>query len=196
MAKRYNYSDAFEAFWQAFPKVRRKNKPGAWKVWERDELEDVAATIQADVEVRAKQDAQWLDGFVPMPMTYLNGQGWDDEWQRKQPHNYRPTATPTEQLDEPPPQACRYAGMANRFLLKQSLRIRGQIASGDFDRHIIPARDRFCQDMRASYGDWPEKADRDEADEIWQAWKSATAPLFDRYRTTSAEGAYHSLADQ
>lgn len=195
MAKAYDYSEQFEAWWQAFPKVRRKNKPGAWKVWQRDELEDIAATILADTEVRAKQDLQWLDGFVPMPTTYLNGQGWEDSWERKAPKGERPGAAPREP-EPPPPQADTWKGRVNTFLLQQLMRIRGQMTPVDFERHILAERDRFAEQMRAAYGERVSRAELAEYREIVDAWKVDMARRFDKYRTTSAEGAWQSLADQ
>lgn len=65
----------FDRFWQVYPKKRKKKT--ALEIWRRKKPN--ADTLIADVENRLANDGQWLDGFVPHPTTYLNGELWNDE---------------------------------------------------------------------------------------------------------------------
>lgn len=47
--------------------------------WRAHHLEAQADMIVADVLTRAQHDQQWLQGFAPMPQTYLRGARWEDE---------------------------------------------------------------------------------------------------------------------
>lgn len=67
----------FDEFWSAFP--RKENKKKAEEVWKRKKLDSIADQIVADVTDRAARHKQWLDGFIPHPTTYLNGERWTDE---------------------------------------------------------------------------------------------------------------------
>lgn len=70
----------FDDFWQAYPKGRKLYKPKARKKFESfGEL--LQASIILNVRLRAEKDKKWLDGFMPMPTTYLNGGAWEDEWE-------------------------------------------------------------------------------------------------------------------
>jgi hypothetical protein len=67
----------FDEFWSVYPKkVKRK---GAEKIWRSKKLDRNAEQIIADVTNRARSDRSWLDGFIPHPTTYLNGERWNDE---------------------------------------------------------------------------------------------------------------------
>ena len=69
--------DRFADFWSVYPK--RVKKAEAKKKWKAKRLDDKADEIIADVEKRKRSDGRWLDGFVPDPTTYINGERWDDE---------------------------------------------------------------------------------------------------------------------
>jgi hypothetical protein len=80
------YSPAFEAFWARYPTTRRTNKPGAWKVWERDQLERPQQPGQPrllDLVMRSLEQhrncEQWQDGYVPLPTTWLNQKRWSTD---------------------------------------------------------------------------------------------------------------------
>lgn len=80
------YSTAFEAFWARYPTTRRTNKPGAWKIWERDQLERPQQPGQPrllDLVMRSLEQhrncEQWQDGFVPLPTTWLNQKRWSTD---------------------------------------------------------------------------------------------------------------------
>ncbi len=79
------YSETFSEFWEAFPRIRRTKKPKAYQSWQAAGLDDdptLANAVIQNVRMRAAQDRQWLDGFAPMPTTYLNNEGWEDGWEQ------------------------------------------------------------------------------------------------------------------
>lgn len=81
-----NYSPAFDAFWARYPRVRRTNKPGAWKIWERDQLErpqQPGKPRLLDLVMRSLEEhircGQWQEGIVPLPTTWLNQKRWSTD---------------------------------------------------------------------------------------------------------------------
>lgn len=65
----------FEEFWKAYPKkVEKKKAEAKWNRLKKFEQE----AILADLPKRKATD-QWQRGYVPNPMTYLNGERWNDE---------------------------------------------------------------------------------------------------------------------
>lgn len=70
-------SDGFDQFWDVYPKKRKKKM--SLDIWKRNKLAGKAAQIYADVLNRKQQDRRWLEGYVPDPPTYLNGERWADE---------------------------------------------------------------------------------------------------------------------
>lgn len=102
---------SFEEFWNSYP--RKEGKAACLKKWEQKHLDEHALLIVNHVKQRAKDDKKWKDGFVPMPLTFLNQERWTDDYQRIQ---YRqPEATPI-QLAEVYPQQCQWQVMANKIL--------------------------------------------------------------------------------
>ncbi len=74
-----DYSDAFLAFWTAYP--RKKAKGAAWKAWKRTKDRPSLPDVLSAVE-RAKASKDWQkDGgeFIPHPATWINARGWEDE---------------------------------------------------------------------------------------------------------------------
>ena len=71
----------FNEFWSVYPK--KKSKAAAEKAWRK--LDDATKqTILKHMESRVT-DEEWLkEGgkFIPYPATFLNAQGWEDEWQK------------------------------------------------------------------------------------------------------------------
>lgn len=70
-------SDRFEDFWSVYPK--KVKKVDSLKKWKLKNLDAIADTLIADVENRLANDGRWLEGFVPDPTTYLNGERWNDD---------------------------------------------------------------------------------------------------------------------
>lgn len=73
----------FADFWRAYP--RKIRKAAAMRAWLRKGLSAKSGEILSHLEERVRSDAQWLaEGgkYVPYPATWLNGDGWLDEYQR------------------------------------------------------------------------------------------------------------------
>ena len=80
----------FERFWQVWPVSQRKvAKAKCLDIWKRRKLSEVGEKIVAHVAAM-KTTKQWLDGFEPAPVTYLNQNRWEDEM----PAVAKPTAVP------------------------------------------------------------------------------------------------------
>ena len=70
----------FELFWLTYPK--KKSKGAAEKAWKKLSTQDQQHVIR-DLSRRVGQDPDWLKDsgqFIPYPATYLNRQGWLDDW--------------------------------------------------------------------------------------------------------------------
>lgn len=68
----------FVKFWNTWPASERKqDKKDCAEKWEREGLEELTDQICADVESK-KETQKWKDGFVEMPITYLNNRRWED----------------------------------------------------------------------------------------------------------------------
>lgn len=77
--KEYAVSAGFDRFWKTWPPGDRKqDRKDCWEKWEREGLESVADAICTDVETKKRDSVKWRDGFVEMPMTYLNNRRWED----------------------------------------------------------------------------------------------------------------------
>lgn len=68
---------AFDLFWQAYPKKRKKKT--AQEIWVRKKLDSKAEVLLADINRRLIDDKRWRDGYIPDPTTYLNQERWSDE---------------------------------------------------------------------------------------------------------------------
>lgn len=69
----------FEKFWQVWPSSQRKvAKAKCLQVWKRKQLGKHVDQIIANVKA-LKTSKQWVDGFDPAPLTYLNQDRWADE---------------------------------------------------------------------------------------------------------------------
>lgn len=76
------YDSDFLAFWDAYPKGRKKAKGAAWRAWKK--LRPDAALQEAMLAAVAAQaeSADWRrDGgqYIPYPATWLNQRRWEDE---------------------------------------------------------------------------------------------------------------------
>ncbi len=72
----------FDDFWQVYPK--KVGKAAAKRVWSRKRLDGKADRIIEHLVERVRSDAQWLESLrlIPNPQTWLNREGWDDEYER------------------------------------------------------------------------------------------------------------------
>lgn len=67
----------FDEFWTVYPS--KENKKKAKQIWLKKKLDLKADLIIADVIKRKAYHKKWLDGYIPHPTTYLNGERWEDE---------------------------------------------------------------------------------------------------------------------
>lgn len=84
----------FDEFWAAYPK--KEGKAPARKKWDLMKLDQQADAIIMHVKARTTADKKWLDGYIPMPTTFINQQRWLDEYESvkpKQEHD-RPPVSP------------------------------------------------------------------------------------------------------
>ena len=71
--------DRFPEFWSAWPNTDRKvAKAKCAEKWRKSKLGDEADAILAHVRQERAHNRQWLDGFEPAPLTYLNQRRWGD----------------------------------------------------------------------------------------------------------------------
>lgn len=69
----------FEEFWNNWPASKRKVGKTACKAkWERQALDPLAKKINA-VVTRLKASEQWISGFEPAPLTFINQKRWEDD---------------------------------------------------------------------------------------------------------------------
>ncbi|HMF72311.1 MAG TPA: hypothetical protein VK616_12615 [Flavitalea sp.] len=73
--------DIFSLFWEVWP--NKQNKKRAMDIWKKRKLDKLAVEIITHVEKMLVEDDRWKDGFVPNPVSYLNGDRWNDEPYRK-----------------------------------------------------------------------------------------------------------------
>lgn len=82
----------FPIFWNLYPKkVERKKTEAKWKSLSSE----VRLMILEDVPRRVL-GRQWREGFIPNPMTYLNGERWTDEIRTEEPKNIIGSVTFTQ----------------------------------------------------------------------------------------------------
>ncbi len=76
------HGPSFDEFWAAYPKHEGKKLCRQW--WAKHTPDDVLLGIMLAKIDRAKQTSKWKDRggkFIPMPLTWLNGERWEDEFQ-------------------------------------------------------------------------------------------------------------------
>ena len=75
----------FNDFWSAWPSSKRKvARAECEKKWAKHDLDMVADIIIANV-TKLKKTEQWLGGFDPAPLTYINQRRWEDDAGDQQP---------------------------------------------------------------------------------------------------------------
>lgn len=75
----------FEKFWELYP--FKKKKKSAKQIWIRNNLEEIGNEIIAKLKEQINNDRQWLDGFAPLPDTYLRQERWKDDIELKRKDN-------------------------------------------------------------------------------------------------------------
>lgn len=69
----------FDDFWSAWPSSKRKVARSACETkWTRQALDPLADKIIACV-TRLRASEQWVSGFEPAPLTFINQKRWEDE---------------------------------------------------------------------------------------------------------------------
>jgi hypothetical protein len=81
----------FNDFWKAYPKKVDKKK--CIVKWKTRKLDEKAGEIIQDINIRKAQHRPWLEGFIPSPLRFIDGEKWDDEIEQINNHNnqYSPT---------------------------------------------------------------------------------------------------------
>ena len=67
----------FDEWWNVYAKKADRKKCLA--VWKRRNLDSQADMLIADAISRHANDRKWRDGYQSNPLTYLNGDKWEDE---------------------------------------------------------------------------------------------------------------------
>jgi uncharacterized protein YdaU (DUF1376 family) len=69
----------FDEFWSTWPPSKRKVAKSACEAkWKRQALDPLADKIIASV-TRLRTSEQWLSGYDPSPLTYINQKRWEDD---------------------------------------------------------------------------------------------------------------------
>lgn len=72
-------SVAFMQFWDAWPNTARKaDRKKCWEKWRAKKYDAAVDRIVAHVEFSKNHNEQWKTGYEPAPLTYINGERWND----------------------------------------------------------------------------------------------------------------------
>ena len=74
------YPHEFEQLWKTYP--NRTNKEGSFKAWRRHISPEDREELLEHIVERARFDAKWSQGYIPMLQTFINQHRWEDEWIR------------------------------------------------------------------------------------------------------------------
>lgn len=98
----FNAAHGFPEFWQAWPAGPRKvGKQQCLDKWARLSCAESASLITAHVEWMKTQE-DWLRGFIPLVLTYLNQQRWID-WEPPVARPKKLTALQEMDMHKPAP---------------------------------------------------------------------------------------------
>lgn len=87
--------EQFAAFWKAYPKHTNTSKKKTKEKFERALKKTDLDTILSAIE-RQKKTRQWIEGYIPMATTWLNGEHWDDEIEEVDGRNKNDTGRNSE----------------------------------------------------------------------------------------------------
>lgn len=133
-----------DCFWSIYP--RREGKAACLKKWVAKKLDDKAEQIRGHLLNRVKDDKKWKDGYVPMPLTFLNGDRWEDEYERVTGRRDDKPARAPEAL-QPPPQSCNIKAALNCIVMSVLRRAFG--TDNDTLREVMRYRNRVAVDLKA-----------------------------------------------
>jgi len=68
---------SFSLFWNLYPV--KKGKKQCESRWKRLRLDEKCSSILRALQNQIENDEQWKRGFAPNPLTYINGELWNDE---------------------------------------------------------------------------------------------------------------------
>lgn len=89
------YPTEFETFWNAYPRHTNTSKKETYirfcKALTKTDLQTILNAIECQ-----KKTKQWIDGYIPMPTTWLNKEKWNDEVEEYTGSTKLPTKTYTE----------------------------------------------------------------------------------------------------
>jgi hypothetical protein len=153
-------SSNFESFWQSYPAHRRQSKATCLKKWEQKKLDDKATLIVGHVTKRAKEDKAWLDGFIPLPATFLHQEKWNDEYETVK-HKQAKGRPVEELLPQHQPQPDGYKALLNSAILKMLMHAKG--VTVDKLRQTLRVRNEIAAEWRLMWGD---KANNDELKDL------------------------------
>jgi len=86
---------AFESFWKAFPKGRKKNMAGAREAFRKAILKVTPEVIIAAATEYAQSETALVGKFVKMPSTWLNQECWNDDRESWKDHDKPPESQDT-----------------------------------------------------------------------------------------------------
>jgi len=122
---------SFDDFWNAWPGNgskgfekygRKKNRTGAEKVWDRDKLDDHAATIIHNVKQRSYYDREWRKNegdYLCGPLPYLNQKQWlDGGFNDTRDYRERVKKEVVAMAEDTGPETSRFFRSANNIMLK------------------------------------------------------------------------------
>jgi hypothetical protein len=71
----------FASWWQAYPARRRAAKKQCWGKWQKLAWDDcVRAYHDVVIRQRGVTDDEWIRGYNPAPMVYINQARWEQDW--------------------------------------------------------------------------------------------------------------------
>lgn len=80
MALKRTYSREFERLWCEYPNKSSKLK--SYEAWNKKiDPEDRQELLDHIIE-RARYDQRWREGYIPMLVTFINQERWEDQYRR------------------------------------------------------------------------------------------------------------------
>ena len=67
----------FDRWWVGYP--RKESKKNAWRAWSKLKPSDELVEQMIEAVRLQRRSRKWLDGFTPLPTTWLNGGCWEDQ---------------------------------------------------------------------------------------------------------------------
>jgi hypothetical protein len=83
LSKRADDLKLFDEFWSSFPK--KQNKPDAKKAWQQTIDARPSLSVLIAAILSQSKSKSWMEGFVPLPASWLRGHRWADEMEIKLP---------------------------------------------------------------------------------------------------------------